>query len=132
MINKFLPLFSLSVRSVDGTATSNGPNADYVRLKPTTLTFGPKDNSRPVTVTIIDDKLDEKPDIEAFTLVLSNNDKRVMISRKTFTVRIKDNDGEFCCLWFERSKSACEFHSLNHLFLNKIDLNFPLSFTQDT
>ena len=98
-----------SVRSVDGTATSKAPNADYVKVNPTKLTFGPKDNFKTVTVTIIDDKVDEKPNIEFFTLVLSRtNDKRVVIGTGKFTVRIKDNDGKFCCLMCFESFKFCK------------------------
>jgi len=76
---------------VDGTAQSTNP-ADFVRINPTTITFGPNDAVKEVTVTILEDKIDEKT--ENFRLVLSSSDNRVTISRAVFNINIRDNDGE--------------------------------------
>ncbi|KAK3740935.1 hypothetical protein QZH41_017782, partial [Actinostola sp. cb2023] len=80
---------SASVKSVDGTAQSTNP-ADFVRINPTTITFGPNDAVKEVTVTILEDKIDEKT--ENFRLVLSSSDNRVTISRAVFNINIRDND----------------------------------------
>lgn len=80
-----------SVRSVDGSAKSN---ADYVKINPTKLLFKPGQLFKDVTVKILDDKKDEKKNLETFALLLSSTDKRVRIVRGKFQVIIKDNDGK--------------------------------------
>lgn len=58
---------SVDVQTLDGTALAG---TDYVALEPLTLTFSPGETSKTVTLSIIDDSLQENP--ENFTVQLSN------------------------------------------------------------
>ena len=62
---------SVDYATSDGTATAG---ADYTALGLTTLTFAPGEISKTVTVTLLDDTLDE-PD-ETFNLDLTNAAQR--------------------------------------------------------
>jgi Metallo-peptidase family M12B Reprolysin-like/Calx-beta domain len=81
-------------QAVGGTAQNGGPDADY-NLAPGTLTFGPKQVTRTITVPIVDDSVGEGT--ETVVLALSNaqwtgGTAAIDGSGGTATLQIKDNE----------------------------------------
>ena len=58
---------TVSVATADGSATAS---ADYIAISTTTLTFNPGETSKPITVAVKGDTLDEND--ETFFVQLSN------------------------------------------------------------
>ncbi len=73
-------------QTADGTATS----ADYAVQAPTTLTFAPGETSKPISVALTSDTLDE--DNETFQVALSNPDNALLAPAAIATVTIVDDD----------------------------------------
>ena len=84
---------SVNFFTVDGSATSTPPAADFVSIaeaSPIILQFSPGDLQGEATVTINDDTITEDP--EQFIGLLSSTDPAVILAPMNARVEILDND----------------------------------------
>jgi hypothetical protein len=71
-----------------GAGGSAAVGADFT-VSPSSLVFAPGDTTKQVTVTVVDDQLDEDDEVAALAL---SNEKNVTLAQGTRTLGISDND----------------------------------------
>ena len=81
---------TVSYATANGTATA-GTNGDYTS-KTGSLTFTPGDESKTVSVTILEDLTDEHDETFTFTLTVDANSNATLGTASSATVTIIDND----------------------------------------
>lgn len=90
MVFKILYFLSYSVNSKDVSAIAP---ADYGKIADLDVKFAANELEKDVTVTIVDDKIEEGT--EKFKLVLTTRDPRATVENDVAVINIKDNDGRY-------------------------------------